>query len=499
MPKTVSPWVLLLGSLLVGLGTYALASRYRQAQLAARTRIDRSTPAFQTGTDLVPTPRYPFRPTTGPAEINWTQFPEFHLPERFKIVFQGAGRNLGNPLRYGFSHIEQYRMDSLDRLTVPARQQALMVYANHFEDRGIGFNNHRDHILDPFVDSDEKLVQALHDLRPNGPASRLGADLLLFDFENIAYQPDKSTLAPDSPGHRIPDDQFAAAYRQRMAGRYAQILRTVRRDVLRPEAQVGVYGPSGPVELAFHKWPEAAYIDPARKIKIWDQRTETGERWTDYNDFLVASSYFFYGRHSLFDVDTGRHERRWLPRLLTEVETNRRWSDKPLIPIHWLFYVNDEPRPVTPEMAEGLPIFLLLAGTDGLWLWDNTQALTPGGDPANPESRANMRFTVYEHFVHGLWRLSRHNAFLAGTCEAVTPEVDYLDGWGFRTLRPADFRRNDRPVVRALVNGDRILVAAHHYAARPNEVRTVLLKYKTWQRPLTLRGNEIFLGEARWR
>jgi hypothetical protein len=497
MSKPVSPWIFLLGSLLVGLGTYAVASRYRQARLAELTRLDPAQ--FRTGTDLVPTPRFPFQPSRQAQTINWNQFPDFNLPERFKIIFQGAGRNLGNPLRKGFSHIEQYRMDSVDRLTVPPDKQALMVYANFFEGRNIGFNNHRDHILDPFIDSDEKFVNALHDLRPDGPNSRLGVDWLLFDFENMAYHPEKSTLAPNSPGHQIPDAKFEAAYRQRMADRYAQVLTTVRRDVLVPGAKVGIYGPSGPVELAFHKWPEAAYVDPARKIKIWGQRTASGEVWHRGMDFLVASSYFFYGRHSLLDVDTGRHERRWLPRILTEVETNRVWSKKPLLPIHWLFYVNDEPRPVTPEMAEGLPIFLLLAGTDGLWLWDNNQRLNPGGDPAHPESRANMNFSVYEHFVHGLWRLSRHNDFLTGRCEAVTPEVDYRDGWGFRKLRPADFRRNDRPVVRALVNGDRILLAAHTYAARPDEVRTIVVRYKNWQRPLTLRGREVFLGEARWR
>lgn len=497
MPKSVSPWIFLLGTLLVGLGTYAVAKRYQLARLSESTRLDPAR--FRTGTDLVPTPRYPFTPTTGPAEINWNQFPDFSLPERFKLIFQGAGRNLGNPLQHGFSHIEQYRMDSLDRLTVPPRKQALMVYANFFERNKIQFNNHHDGITDPFVDADTHFVRVLHQLRPNGPGSRLAVDYLLFDFENIAYHPSKGSLAPNSPGHKIPDAEFEAAYRQRMADRYAQVLKTVKRNVLVSGGKVGIYGPSGPIELAFHKWPEAAYVDPNRKIKIWDQRTAAGEVWHREKDFLVASSYFFYGRHSLLHRDTNRHELRWLPRILTEVETNRVWSKKPLIPIHWLFYVNDEPRPVTPEMAEGLPIFLLLAGTDGLWLWDNTQNLTPGGDPANPESRANMNFSVYEHFVHGLWRLSRHNAFLSGRCEAITPEVDYGDGWGFRTMRPADFRRNDYPVVRALVNGDRMLIAAHAYAARPDETRTIIIRYKNWQRPLTLRGKEIFLGEARWK
>ena len=91
-------------------------------------------------------------------------------------------------------------------------------------------------------------------------------------------------------------------------------------------------------------------------------------------------------------------------------------------------------------MAEATAIFPFFSGAAGLWLWE---------DPTLEATRTDNQ-AAYEHFTHGLYRLSRFADQFQGPHELVieTPARDLMD--------------KQLPVWRGVVKDNTILVAAQN-------------------------------------
>src|SRR5690606_39089601 len=176
-------------------------------------------------------------------------------------------------------------------------------------------------------------------------------------------------------------------------------------------------------------------------------------------DVLTPSPYYYYN----FDNPLGKE---YLSYLLFQIEVNKAWSNKPVVPFVWLRYhdaYNAEATWIEPFMAEATAIFPFFSGASGLWLWDN-----PGLE------QENRNFATYEHFIYGLYRLSQFRHFFEGNYQLIIPQ-------------PArDLMEQVKPVWRGVVKDREILIAAHNPFAADNEETSVFLTHQNWTRTIKL-------------
>jgi len=160
--------------------------------------------------------------------------------------------------------------------------------------------------------------------------------------------------------------------------------------------------------------------------------------------------------------------------LLFQIEVNRAWSDKPIVPFLWLRYhdsfVSRSPQ-IPKFMAEATAIFPFFSGAKGLWLWEN---------PFFEGSR-NENYAAYEHFINGLYRLSRFGDMFRGNHELVIP------------MSARDHMERRNPIWRGVVKDGRILIAAQNTYASESQQTELQLTYKQWTKTITLQGREVFL------
>ncbi|WP_332367813.1 T9SS type A sorting domain-containing protein [Spirosoma telluris] len=192
-----------------------------------------------------------------------------------------------------------------------------------------------------------------------------------------------------------------------------------------------------------------------------------GGPYYDQLDALSPSAYYYYDYPNPLAKD-------YLAYLLFQVEVNRAWSTKPVVPWVWLRYHDSSssfPNFIQPFMAEATAIFPFFSGAAGLWLWEN---------PTLVQSRTDT-YAAYEHFTHGLYRLSRFADMFQGTYELVieTPARDLMD--------------KQLPVWRGVVNGNKILIAAQNPYAADGVKTSLTVRYKTWQQTIELTGTEVYL------
>ncbi|MFN8355538.1 MAG: hypothetical protein U0Y10_13865 [Spirosomataceae bacterium] len=477
----------ILATISLGVGAYFLPS-------TPLPPFERMSPPQQ----LVETPRFTFAPIATYEEVGWQKFPDFHLPDAYTVVLQ-AGRSTTDkdciPLRKGFTHLHYTILSEQERRTLPLQKQAVMLGANFFTDAGFSFCNFNKGYLDPFADDDQKFVQHVRGFdAPYG--------IVVFDLENVPWKPvkyeqdgfrQKTYLAPNSPGLKIPDNQFVEAYKQAMARKYTLMVKTLKKEKAKPYTLVGTYSPGCPSEN-FHGRPDYlnAYTDPNFKQWIWDYAVG-GERFNQYCDIQTPGSYF--------RIAGEQHPTNWLYQLLMDQEVNAAWSKLPRIPVQWMFYTNNENKAISPQMAEGTAIFNILTGAKGIWLWDRGNFITPQKTPtivgADGQTYQLRNYASYEYFMAGLYRLSKHNDLLAKQSQAIIPEISTDNGQTFNAYNAAQCRKANKPIARALVAGNEILVAACNPLATTNQRTELVVKVGNWKDLIVLKGNEVYLGRAR--
>jgi hypothetical protein len=200
---------------------------------------------------------------------------------------------------------------------------------------------------------------------------------------------------------------------------------------------------------------------------LQDEQGKIGGSFDNQVDILTPSAYYFYPYENPLGKD-------YLSYLLFQIEANRAWSDKGVIPFVWLRYHNSfvpEMSLIPKFMAEATAIFPFFSGAKGLWLWENNFF----------ENNEQQNYATYEHFIHGLYRLSRFSDMFEGDHELVIPQ----------SARDHMVQRN--PIWRGVVKDGKIVIAAQNTYATETSKTQIRVVYKNWSRTIELTGREVFL------
>ena len=423
--------------------------------------------------------RLTFAPVSQPNRIEWDKFPEFTLP--FAIIYSGPRFDdvKGSPLRHGFSHIDRLN-DTEFGTTVLARQRAIIYYG-----LATGLNQPWETIESPWANDlsayRAKWNQWLSDLA--GGAKNAGgkyiiqAGRLTIDVERIAESDTRilrlkqDTRVPEIY-RNLPDTDFIAAYKKAIRNLYAESLRYLRQNADLTTLTVSSYADT-PILNTYLNVPGNTWADWTTNLNRVNYlvKDSTGQMvggpFYSQLDALSPSAYYYYDYPNQLAND-------YLAYLLFQVEANRAWSTKPVVPWVWLRYHNSSqyyPNFIQPFMAEATAIFPFFSGAAGLWLWD---------EPNSGQGRTDV-FAAYEHFTHGLYRLSRFADMFQGQYELVieTPARDLMD--------------KQLPVWRGVAKGNQILIAAQNPYAGEGQKTNLTVRYKTWQQAIELTGREVYL------
>lgn len=494
--------------------------------------------ALPAQTSLVSTPRARFTPTTRKGFYNIDVVGDFTLPATKTITFCGAGRNLHvgqDPtkiFRRGFSSVEQTRMipgveiwtDGFPakgwKSSLQPSQRALIIYQDYFANSfGLGWARNSEQARNVLyrnpanarTTNRNTLFQASTELQggcvafgdcpPGGMKSTFGK--IFLDIEN---------------------EGTSAGNQQEQANLYTFMMKTIK-DNVSPQTEIGSIAPVPHNSFGNSKAehytakPDWLWNTPARQTTSSRQRGMpdelVGKSYADFADFQMPGTYYLYPEFDYSASHTSDADRHWLAALLAEQEVNMKLSPKKRIAWHWVFNTQSGEYPnsgkaehaAPPAVAEGMGIFYWFTGAYGVLFWDDHTQLVPDqpspADPAQKGLGNDRNYACYEHYIHGLWRLFRHHGDLFNGRETYlneATECSYDDGQTWLKYNANQIKTRDLPFVRAMVNGNQILVAATKAYARPDQTHKVMMRYVQngyqFYTTISLKGDEIFLGRA---
>ena len=490
---------------------------------------------------LSPTPRARFTPSARKGYYNIDVVGDFTLPATKTVTFCGAGRNLhvqqdwSKLFKRGFSAIEQTRMVQNTEIWgdgFPAKnwksrlqlsQRSLILYQAYFAN-SFGLD---------WAKTSEQAKSAQYRNMPGSPQARTQNRNTLYQA-SMELQGGCVGFGDCPPGGMkstfgkifldIENEGASAANQQEQANLYTFMMKTIKENVS-PQTEIGSIAPvphnSYGNSRADHYTasPDWLWNTPARQTTTSKQRGMpddiVGKSYADYADFQMPGTYYLYPDFDYSARHTSDADRHWLASLLAEQEVNRKLSPKKRIAWHWLFNTQsaDYPNsgkaehPAPPAIAEGMAIFYWFTGAYGVLFWDDHNALTPDqptpADPAQAGLGNDRNYACYEHYIHGLWRLFKHHGDLFNGRETYLNEAtdcSYDGGKTWVKYNANQLKTRDLPYVRAIVNGNQILIAATKAYAQPNQPNQVMLRYVengyNFHTTIALKGDEIFLGRA---
>ena len=489
-------------------------------------------------TPLSPTPRARFAPSTRKGYYNIDVVGDFAVPVTKTITFCGAGRNLhvgqdrAKLFRRGFSAIEQTRMvpnvevwtDGFPgkgwKSSLQQRQRAVILYQDYFANSfGLPWARNGNLAKDVVFRSPPSarttnrntMYQASTELQggcvgfgdcpPGGMKSTFGK--IFLDIEN---------------------DGVDRENEQEQANLYTFMAKTIK-DNVSAQTEIGSITPiphnSFGNSRADHYTarPDWLWSTPARQTGTSQKRGMpndiVGKSFADYVDFQMPGTYYLYPDFDYSARHTADDARHWLASLLAEQEVNRKLSPKKRIAWHWLFntqsseYPNSgkAEHPAPPAVAEGMAIFYWFTGAYGVLFWDDHEDLVPDQpsptDPALQGLANDRNYACYEHYVHGLWRLFRHHGDLFNGRETYlndATDCSYDGGKTWVGYNANQIKTRDLPFVRAIVNGNQILIAATKAYAQAAQNQEVMVRYVkngySFYTTILLKGDAIYLGRA---
>ena len=514
----------------------------RPAATTSVAAVHRQGPA-PAQTALAPTPRARFTPSTRKGYYNLDVVGDFRLPATRTITFCGAGRNLHvqqdrtKIFRRGFSAVDQSRMAAGVEIwkdgfpangwksTLQPSQRSLILYQAYFRDAfGLAWASDSEKGV-------ETMYRAPAPSRANASA-RISRNTLFqatselaggcFGFGDCPTGGMKSTYGKIFLD--IENDKYEIRNQQEQANLYTFMMKTLKENVS-PQTEIGSidpvphnsFGYSRSADYTTHmRW---LWDMPARQTSTSRQRGMPddilGKSFGDYADFQMPGTYYVYPDFDYSARHTGDGDRHWLAALLGEQEVNMKLSLKKRIAWQWLFNTQSSDFPnsgkaehaAPPAVAEGMGIFYWFTGAYGVLFWDDQVDLTPDlPSPNDPNLKGlgnDRNYACYEHYVHGLWRLFNHHSNLFNGRETYlneATECSYDSGQTWNKYNANQLKTHDVPFVRAIVNGDQILIAATRAYARPDQTNRVMVRYMqngyTFYTTITLKGDEIYLGRA---
>ena len=423
--------------------------------------------------------RLTFTPVSQPNQIEWSKFPDFSLP--FPVIYGGPrfSDNQASPLKHGFSHLVDIQATEYGSFVQP-KQRAVVYYGV-----ATGLNQPWETIESPWA-NDLNAYRAKWDSFLSGiaggqknaaglyilPINRLALDVERFLETDARILKIKSDTRVPEMYRKLADADFVAAYKKAMRNLYAEGLRYIRQHADLTGISVSSYADT-PVLNTYLNVPTFTWADWTTNLSRTNYLVQDstgrgiGGPYYDQLDALSPSAYYYYDYPNPLAKD-------YLAYLLFQVEVNRAWSNKPVVPWVWLRYHDSSssfPNFIQPFMAEATAIFPFFSGAAGLWLWDN---------PTLVPSRAD-NYAAYEHFTHGLYRLSRFADMFQGSYELVieTPARDLMD--------------KQLPVWRGVAKANQILIAAQNPYAAEGAKTSLAVRYKSWQQTIELTGREVYL------
>jgi hypothetical protein len=423
--------------------------------------------------------RLTFTPVTVPNQIEWSKFPDFSLP--FPVIYGGPrfSDTQASPLRHGFSHLVDIKNNEFGSL-VQSKQRAVVYYGvatglnqpwetieSPWANDLTAYRAKWDHFLSDIAGG-QKNAAGLYIL----PINRLALDIERILETDTRILRIKSDARVPAIYRNLSDADFVAAYKKAMRNLYAEALRYIRQHADLTGISVSSYADT-PVLNNYANVPTFTWADWTTNLARTNYLVQDstgrgiGGPYYDQLDALSPSAYYYYDYPNPFAKD-------YLAYLLFQVEVNRAWSNKPVVPWVWLRYhdsSNTAFQFIQPFMAEATAIFPFFSGAAGLWLWEN---------PTLASTRTDT-YAAYEHFTHGLYRLSRFADMFQGSYERVieTPARDLMD--------------KQLPVWRGIVNGNKILIAAQNPYADEGAKTSLTVRYKSWQQTIELTGREVYL------
>ncbi len=423
--------------------------------------------------------RLTFTPVSQPNLIEWNKFPDFTLP--FPVIYGGPrfADTQASPLRHGFSHLTNVKDSEYGRL-VQARQWAIVYYgfAGDLNQPWETLESPWANDLTAYRAKWERFLMEVSGGQKNAagqyvfPASRLALDIERIRESDARILRLKEETSVPAVYRSLADADFIAAYKNAIRNLYAEGMRYVRQRADLTNVSVTSYADT-PILNTYLNVPGNSWADWTTNLNRVNYlvKDSTGRAiggpYYNQLDALSPSAYYYYDYPNPLAKD-------YLAYLLFQVEVNRAWSNKPVVPWVWLRYhdsSSDYPKFVQPFMAEATAIFPFFSGASGLWLWDN---------PGLEQTRTDVH-AAYEHFTHGLYRLSRFADMFQGNYERVieTPARDLMD--------------KQMPVWRGVVKNNNILIAAQNPYAEEGQKTSLTVRYKTWQQLIELTGREVYL------
>jgi hypothetical protein len=489
-------------------------------------------------TALTVTPRSRFTPTTRKGYYNLDVVDDFTLPVSKTVTFCGAGRNLHvqqdrtKLFRRGFTSLDQSRMvpqveiwsDGFPpagwRSVLKQSQRAMVIYQNYFFES----------FQLPWARNGNLGKDVLYQAPPNARTNRSNIYQAALELQGgcVGFGDCPQGGMKSTYGKLfldIENDGVNRGNEQEQANLYTFLIKTLK-DNVSSQTEVGSITPVPHNSFGYSKAEDYT----ARAEWLWNmpaQHTATsrqrgmpnsilGKSYSDFADFQMPGTYYLYPELDYSASHNRDGDRHWLAALLGEQEVNLKLSPKKRIAWHWLFNTQSAAfansgkaeHPAPPAIAEGMGIFYWFTGAYGVILWDDYIDLTPDQpsprDPAQKGLGSDRNYACYEHYVHGLWRLFKHHGDLFNGREKYlneATECSYDGGKTWATYNANQIKTRNLPFVRAIVNGDQILVAATRAYARPNQTTQVMVRYVqdgyNFNTTLTLKGDEIFLGRAK--
>ncbi len=420
-----------------------------------------------------------FTPVSQPNQIEWSKFPDFSLP--FPVIYGGPrfSDSQASPLRHGFSHLVDIQPTEYGSFVQP-KQRAVVYYGI-----ATGLNQPWETIESPWANDLtayrakwDSFLSGIAGGQKNGaglyilPINRLALDVERFLETDTRILKIKSDTRVPETYRKLSDADFVAAYKKAMRNLYAEALRYIRQHANLTGISVSSYADT-PVLNTYLNVPTFTWADWTTNISRTNYLVQDstgrgiGGPYYDQLDALSPSAYYYYDYPNPLAKD-------YLAYLLFQVEVNRAWSNKPVVPWVWLRYHDSSssyPNFIQPFMAEATAIFPFFSGAAGLWLWDN---------PTLAPSRTD-NYAAYEHFTHGLYRLSRFADMFQGSYELVieTPARDLME--------------KQLPVWRGVAKANQILIAAQNPYAADGAKTSLTVRYKSWQQTIELTGREVYL------
>ncbi len=427
-----------------------------------------------------------FSVVTQPGRVEWQKFPEFSLP--FPVIFGGPrlGDSNAQPLKHGFSEIVFVDDSEFYRVVQP-KQRALEWTGFAF-----GLNQPWETAESPWnnnlpayrarwnqwlrdVSGGLKTASGKYDLQ----AARIMVDIERIQETDVRILRLKTDPTTPTAYKTLTDSEFLLRYKRDIVTLYAQSLQYIRDNADLTNVPMTTYG-DVPIRNTYlnvvgNSWADWS-TNPTRVHYLVQDTTSFSKPTGPFEqqlDYLTPSAYYFYDYPNRLAPD-------YLAYLLFQVEANRAWSNKPVVPFVWMRYHDSGdfyPNFIQPFMAEATAIFPFFSGAKGLWLWD-----IPGfADPVSTIYRPTEVYAPYEHFVHGLYRLSRFSDMFTGSYELVieTPARDLMDA--------------QKPVWRGVAKDNKILIAAQNPYATDAQTTSVVVRYKNWQQTITLTGRQTYL------